>query len=80
MANFRKVRDTSKNQQLRKMAKCKSTPSLKLLSKVLLGKKIQEGEHCSVEDAKHAMELYLLVQKEWEYQLKTKENRHRKGA
>ncbi|XP_038603439.1 apoptosis-enhancing nuclease [Tachyglossus aculeatus] len=48
-------------------------PSLKNLSLQLLNKKIQMGKHghSSVEDATTAMELYQLVQAEWERDLAT---------
>ncbi|KAF6028775.1 AEN [Bugula neritina] len=42
---------------------------LKKLSAVLLNSRIQEGSHCSVEDAVHTMKLYLLVRDQWETQL-----------
>ncbi|XP_074534008.1 apoptosis-enhancing nuclease [Halichoeres trimaculatus] len=67
------VRDTSTTQLLNRLAgfpreRC---VSLKTLSKKLLNKKIQVGErgHCSVEDAQAALDLYKLVEGEWEQDL-----------
>ena len=42
------------------------TPSLKNLAAKYLGLTIQEGEHNSVEDARAALNLYLMFRKEWE--------------
>ncbi|XP_022086300.1 apoptosis-enhancing nuclease-like [Acanthaster planci] len=41
-------------------------PSLKRLTKQLFGHSIQQGEHCSVEDARATMNLYKLVERQWE--------------
>ena len=38
------------------------------------GRKIQVDEHCSVEDAKAALDLYKLVEDEWEGELMAKES------
>lgn len=32
----------------------------------LFGEKIQQGEHCSVEDARATMAIYRQVEREWE--------------
>eukprot|EP00961_Rhodomonas_salina_P222088 3003527-Rhodomonas_salina.2 len=48
---------------------CSQPPSLKNLSLQLLGKRIQEGEHCPVQDAAHTMELYLRHRMQWEMEL-----------
>jgi len=40
---------------------------LRELTRIFLGKSIQEAEHCSLEDAKATMELYKLVKSEWDY-------------
>ncbi|KAH8696097.1 hypothetical protein BGW36DRAFT_417384 [Talaromyces proteolyticus] len=53
----RDIRDTSKYPPYRKLAGGGS-PSLKLLSAQLLGLKIQEGAHSSVEDARATMLLF----------------------
>jgi len=53
----RDVRDTSRHATYRAMAMGK-TPSLKRLTKELLGMDIQQGHHSSVEDARATMLLY----------------------
>ncbi|XP_072134172.1 apoptosis-enhancing nuclease-like isoform X1 [Mobula birostris] len=67
------TRDTSKMPILKKMAGFaeKDSVSLKNLAKQLLRKSIQVGRdgHCSVEDARAAMQLYKLVEVQWEEKL-----------
>ncbi|XP_078097400.1 apoptosis-enhancing nuclease-like [Mustelus asterias] len=67
------TRDTSKFPMLKKNAgfPVKVSVSLKNLTKQLLRRKIQVGRdgHCSVEDAHAAMELYQLVEVQWEQNL-----------
>ncbi|XP_028922210.1 apoptosis-enhancing nuclease isoform X1 [Ornithorhynchus anatinus] len=67
------TRDTSSSPLLVRRAgfPAQVRPSLKSLSLQLLNKKIQMGNHghSSVEDATTAMELYQLVQAEWERDL-----------
>ncbi|KAM7003222.1 apoptosis-enhancing nuclease [Tautogolabrus adspersus] len=48
--------------------------SLKILANKLLNRKIQVGRrgHCSVEDARAALDLYKLVEGEWEQELQNK--------
>lgn len=58
-------RDTSKYKPFRQVSKG-NTPSLKRLAHELLGREIQVGEHSSVEDAKAAMQLYMLYKSKWE--------------
>ncbi|KAJ6216983.1 hypothetical protein RDWZM_008140 [Blomia tropicalis] len=48
------------------------TPSLKKLSEVYLGVKIQQGEHDSITDAQATMRLYTLFKKKWETSLSQK--------
>lgn len=62
------VCDTAKCKQLRRLAQlhCNNATSLKTLTFLLLGYPIQEGEHCSVEDARASMQLFRLVRAEWE--------------
>ncbi|KAI3371065.1 hypothetical protein L3Q82_023701 [Scortum barcoo] len=70
------VRDTSSTRLLSRLAgfpreRC---PSLKILASKLLNRKIQVGRrgHCSVEDAQAALDLYKLVEGEWEQELQDK--------
>nr|XP_020476836.1 apoptosis-enhancing nuclease-like [Monopterus albus]XP_020476843.1 apoptosis-enhancing nuclease-like [Monopterus albus]XP_020476850.1 apoptosis-enhancing nuclease-like [Monopterus albus] len=70
------VRDTSTTRLLGRLAgfareRC---PSLRLLASKLLNRKIQVGRrgHCSVEDAQAALDLYKLVEGEWEQELQNK--------
>ncbi|RVE71346.1 hypothetical protein OJAV_G00050900 [Oryzias javanicus] len=67
------VRDTSLTRHLSRVAgfprgRCSS---LKILSRKLLNRNIQVGEkgHCSVEDATAALDLYKLVEGEWEQEV-----------
>ncbi len=61
------IRDTAKCFHLRHLAGVEgSTTSLKTLTEKLLGRCIQNGEHCSVEDSLAALDLYKLVQDKWE--------------
>ncbi|NWR43729.1 AEN nuclease, partial [Regulus satrapa] len=68
-----RTRDTSQSYVLKKRAgvPIRSSVSLKNLAKNLLHKKIQVGckGHSSVEDAQTAMELYRLVEVQWEKEL-----------
>lgn len=59
------LRDTTKFRPFRAMAKGKN-PSLRRLAQEVLGVKIQDGEHDSVEDARVAMLLYRKHKDEWE--------------
>ncbi|XP_029412472.1 interferon-stimulated 20 kDa exonuclease-like 2 [Nannospalax galili] len=67
------TRDTSQIPLLNRKASCPEnvTMSLKHLTKKLLDRDIQAGKsgHSSVEDAQATMELYKLVEVEWEQQL-----------
>lgn len=62
-------RDTSRYKPFRQLSNG-YTPSLKKLACELLGKQIQTGEHDSVEDAKAAMQLYMLYRNKWEWEKK----------
>ncbi|XP_071626545.1 RNA exonuclease 4 isoform X3 [Temnothorax longispinosus] len=62
-------RDTSRYKPFRQISKG-NTPSLKKLAHELLGREIQVGEHSSVEDAKAAMQLYMLYKNKWESERK----------
>lgn len=67
------TRDTSHIPPLNRKADCpeNATMSLKHLTKKLLNRDIQVGKsgHSSVEDAQATMELYKLVEVEWEEHL-----------
>uniref|UniRef100_UPI0037E895EF apoptosis-enhancing nuclease n=1 Tax=Semicossyphus pulcher TaxID=241346 RepID=UPI0037E895EF len=70
------VRDTITTRLLSRLAGFPSRHcvSLKFLSNKLLNRKIQVGRrgHCSVEDARAALDLYKLVEGEWEQELQDK--------
>ena len=72
------IRDTSKCMLLRKIANFpnQQTPSLKRLSSAILGRDIQYGTHCSVEDSVAAMDLYRSVEEEWEQGEATKSSKY----
>ncbi|XP_044120437.1 RNA exonuclease 4 [Neovison vison] len=61
----KKIRDTQKYKPFKSQVKS-GRPSLKLLAEKLLGIRVQEAEHCSIQDAQTAMRLYILAKKEWE--------------
>ncbi|KAJ6634332.1 RNA exonuclease 4, partial [Pseudolycoriella hygida] len=67
---YRDTRDTSKYPPLSKRVSGGSTPSLKTLARVVLGINIQDGEHCSVEDARATMRIYNKLSHDWEKYLK----------
>ncbi|XP_008591559.1 PREDICTED: RNA exonuclease 4 [Galeopterus variegatus] len=61
----KKIRDTQKYKPFKSQVKS-GRPSLKLLSEKILGIRVQQAEHCSIQDAQAAMRLYVTVKKEWE--------------
>ncbi|KAM5298556.1 RNA exonuclease 4 [Ctenodactylus gundi] len=61
----KKIRDTQKYKPFKSQVKS-PRPSLKLLSEKILGIKVQQAEHCSIQDAQAAMRLYVLVKRDWE--------------
>ena len=65
------IRDTSRCVLLRTKAALPSnqTPSLRTLSDKVLGREIQMGVHCSVEDAVASMDLYRTVEEKWEEEM-----------
>lgn len=65
------VRDTSAYRPFRALFGG-GTPSLKNLSQRLLGVKVQDGEHSSVQDAQAAMRLYTMYKGTWEKEIKQK--------
>jgi RNA exonuclease 4 len=64
------IRDTSAYKPLR--SKAGRPRALRDLSAEILGVKIQEKEHCSVEDARAALFLYRKFKKEWEKSIREK--------
>ena len=62
-------RDTAKYMNLRRLAGLTCQPSLRVLAHRLLGRRIQRGSHCSLEDARAAMDIYKLIEQEWEGEL-----------
>ncbi|CAG5957682.1 apoptosis-enhancing nuclease isoform 1-T3 [Menidia menidia] len=70
------VRDTCTTRLLSRLAgfPCGRCPSLKILSCKLLNRKIQAGRrgHSSVEDALASLDLYKLVEGEWEQEIQRK--------
>ena len=62
-------RDTAKYRNLRRLAGLTCQPSLRVLAHRLLGRRIQRGSHCSLEDAQAAMDIYKLIEQEWEDEL-----------
>ena len=62
-------RDTAKYKNIRRLAGLTCQPSLRVLTHRLLGRRIQRGSHCSLEDARAAMDIYKLIEQEWESEL-----------
>jgi len=60
------VRDTAKYRPLRASGMEKKLPKLSELAAAWLGESVQVGFHDSVEDARTALELYLLHRERWE--------------
>ncbi|KAI5253620.1 RNA exonuclease 4 isoform X2 [Manis pentadactyla] len=61
----KKIRDTQKYKPFKSHVKS-GRPSLKLLAERILGIRVQQAEHCSIQDAQAAMRLYIMVKKQWE--------------
>lgn len=61
----KKIRDTQKYKPFKKQVKS-GRPSLKLLSEKILGIRVQQAEHCSIQDAQAAMRLYVMAKRDWE--------------
>ncbi len=66
-----RTRDTAIFTPLRQVAGLctRQRPSLRNLSAALLGRQIQHGPHCSVEDAKAALDIYRKYEQAWENHL-----------
>ncbi|KAG0204906.1 3'-5' exonuclease [Mortierella sp. GBA30] len=75
----RLIRDTSRYQPFRALAKGK-TPSLKKLALEILGIKIQAGSHSSVEDARITILLYRKHKEAWDSSLALKAKRRTQKA
>jgi len=65
-------RDTAKYKNLRQLAGLTCQPSLRVLAHRLLGRRIQRGSHCSLEDARATMDIYKLIEEQWESELQEK--------
>ncbi|CAH0386359.1 unnamed protein product [Bemisia tabaci] len=72
----RKIRDTSTFHKFRQA--CGKRPSLKKLVAKFLRRNIQDGEHCSIEDAKATMQLFQLFCEEWESSINGKKTRSKR--
>ncbi|KAG0230462.1 3'-5' exonuclease [Actinomortierella wolfii] len=70
----RLIRDTSKYKPFRVYAKGR-TPGLKKLAQEILGIKIQQGQHSSVEDARVTMLLYRKHKDDWDASLAKNDRR-----
>lgn len=64
------TRDTARFNPIARRIRALGTPSLKNLSKLILGEEIQTGTHDSIQDATAAMKIYLIFQEEWEKSLR----------
>ncbi|XP_055609697.1 RNA exonuclease 4 [Uranotaenia lowii] len=71
------IRDTSHHRPIARRIRAIGTPSLKNLSKLILGEEIQTGIHDSIQDARAAMKIYLLFREDWEKSLKKLSRRSR---
>ena len=67
------LRDTIKCPVIHKLTGTMQ-PSLKFLAAELLGKEIQKGTHSSLEDAMAVMDVYKVVEDEWEKLLSSQTN------
>lgn len=71
------TRDTSTYMPLRSLAKLATEhpPSLRNLVRNLLGEHIQQGMHCSVQDACAVLKVYKYVEEQWEYDMNQQQQR-----
>ncbi|MES1908119.1 MAG: hypothetical protein MHM6MM_001112 [Cercozoa sp. M6MM] len=65
-----KIRDTSLYSGLRDPAHPRRVPKLAHLAHKHLGITIQQGTHCSIQDARAALGLYKLHRKQWDAELR----------
>ncbi|XP_044741621.1 RNA exonuclease 4 [Chrysoperla carnea] len=70
------IRDTAYYAPFKEKLNTNGPPSLKRLAKDILNVCIQDGEHSSIEDARAAMQLYVLHRQEWEKHLRTRRYNH----
>lgn len=76
-----RLRDTASCKILREKAALPNNAcALRKLTQVLLGRTIQQKEHCSVTDARACMDLFRLVRAEWEPILQAKLQRRQARA
>ena len=70
------TRDTALYKPLRTLAELPTEhpPSLRNLAWKLAGERIQNGVHCSVEDARAVLRVYKRVEKRWEWEMNQKQN------
>lgn len=61
----KKIRDTQKFKPFKSQVRS-GRPSLKQLCEKILGIRVQQAEHCSVQDAQAAMRLYIMAKRQWE--------------
>lgn len=71
------LRDTSTYVPIRVLADINPNykPSLKNLSLILLGRKIQQSCHCSLEDSQANLEVYKFVEIRWEWEIEQRQKR-----
>ncbi|GFZ46928.1 hypothetical protein JCM24511_04154 [Saitozyma sp. JCM 24511] len=69
---YEDMRDTSLYHPLRRLVSVEregDQPSLKRVTKAVLGKDVQEGYHCPVEDARSTMAVFMHVREQYELDL-----------
>ncbi|XP_064642488.1 uncharacterized protein LOC135496859 [Lineus longissimus] len=72
------IRDTITSAKLKEMMGSNETKcSLKKMARALLDRWIQKGSHCSVEDARASLDLFKLIEQDWDGQLKQTKRRKR---
>ncbi|RSH89068.1 hypothetical protein EHS25_002734 [Saitozyma podzolica] len=69
---YEDMRDTSLYHPLRRLVSVEregDQPSLKRVTKAVLGREVQEGYHCPVEDARSTMAVFMHVREQYELDL-----------